>query len=634
MLSPARIIQTLVLLVSIAGVLPLYPYLDLFPRVLLPIAAISGMVAYNKGVKLPTIILTLASIAIFVIYAARFGHNNVAAPAANLLASLLAIRLIGEQSARSSLQACGLSVFCLAASTLFALDPIFLFSLVLLSFFVVCTLVLLTFHETDKTLILTRCELLSLGKLAVWTTGVSIPLMLMFFIILPRTQFPLWNAFAGKGQTTSGVSDRVEPGRSATIETSLAVAFRAEMAAIDPEALYWRCMVFNRFSSDAWEREPPPSGEVDRTAVGKRVQQTIFFEPGSSKYLPALDQPLQVRATRSSTSGDLVTTQNIGGSNRSKIEAISTLGEALKVNRINREFYLRLPSELPPKLTEVANGIMRRGKSDLERLTLAKEFFIASRLRYATTNLPTGRNHLDSFLFTTKKGHCEFFASSFALIMRKAGVPARVVGGYYGGVYNQIGGYYVVSEDMAHAWVEVFIDGVGWQRVDPSRWSAGFAEIGAHRDKGLLRRLSTLLDTFAYYWHATVITYDLGNQLSLARNTGAMLQNINLPRITTGAVRLFVLATAGIFAWFIYLKFRKGRAVNELAAQFVRLSGYQSPPKGKGILEIATEWHNDEAARFAAIYAGAIYKDREISKAEQRELATLLRNLKALKSKG
>jgi transglutaminase-like putative cysteine protease len=458
--------------------------------------------------------------------------------------------------------------------------------------------------------------------------------MLMFFIILPRTQFPLWNAFAGKGQTTSGVSDRVEPGRSATIETSLAVAFRAEMAAIDPEALYWRCMVFNRFSSDAWEREPPPSGEVDRTAVGKRVQQTIFFEPGSSKYLPALDQPLQVRATRSSTSGDLVTTQNIGGSNRSKIEAISTLGEALKVNRINREFYLRLPSELPPKLTEVANGIMRRGKSDLERLTLAKEFFIASRLRYATTNLPTGRNHLDSFLFTTKKGHCEFFASSFALIMRKAGVPARVVGGYYGGVYNQIGGYYVVSEDMAHAWVEVFIDGVGWQRVDPSRWSAGFAEIGAHRDKGLLRRLSTLLDTFAYYWHATVITYDLGNQLSLARNTGAMLQNINLPRITTGAVRLFVLATAGIFAWFIYLKFRKGRAVNELAAQFVRLSGYQSPPKGKGILEIATEWHNDEAARFAAIYAGAIYKDREISKAEQRELATLLRNLKALKSKG
>jgi hypothetical protein len=113
-----------------------------------------------------------------------------------------------------------------------------------------------------------------------------------------------------------------------------------------------------------------------------------------------------------------------------------------------------------------------------------------------------------------------------------------------------------------------------------------------------------------------------------------MLQQIKLPQATSRAMRMLGLGTAGIIAFFVILKFRKGRSANRIALAFIRLSGYDSPPKGKGILEIATEWHNEDATRFATIYAGAIYRDRGISKAEQRELAALLRNLKALKSKG
>ncbi|GAM10038.1 protein-glutamine gamma-glutamyltransferase [Geobacter sp. OR-1] len=635
--SPAKLVEILVLAASVAGILPLYPYLEFFPKIFLPLAALVGIFMTKRGMKVPPAILTLVSIVVFIYYALQAGHGNVVAPAANLLASFLAIRLMGEKSGRAFLQTSALSIFCLAASTLFALGPVFLGSLILLAFLLVCILVLLTFQETEQSIVLNRFELRSLGKLVLAITGVTIPLMLLFFIILPRTQFPLWNAFVGQEAASAGISDRVEPGRSSNIDTGRAVAFRAEMPPLDNEMLYWRCTVFNRYSTNAWLRNAPPAGEADFAGPGKRIQQTIFAEPGRLRYLPALDPPLQVRAARTSTSADLVTSQRMGGLNRIKYEAVSMPGETIKVrNGIDRKFYLGLPTELPPRLAKAADEIRSRGRSDRERLALAREFFLASKLSYTTSNLPTGKDHLDKFLFIEKKGHCEYFASSFALIMRVADVPARVVGGYYGGVYNQLGGYFVVSDDMAHAWTEVFIDGEGWRRIDPSRWSAGFADIGATRGKGLLQRLATMLDTFSYFWNVTVITYDLGSQLKLARNTGELLRNAgmaDIPRPSAKTILQFVTVGAALTAILLLARYCGNRTDKQLAAQFIRLSGYDQPPPGKGIMEIAAEWGDSDAERFAVVYSGAIYTDRKISTAEREELQALLRKLKARRAK-
>ena len=634
MIRPIRIVELLVFLCAATGVFPLYPHLELLPKLMLPAFAVTGIVIRQMGIRVPRLLLTFVSIGLFIYYSSRFGHNALVSPASNLLAALLAVLLAGERSSRTSLQICALSIFCLAASTLFTLGPIFLFSLTLLSVIVISTLVLLTFHAIDQSIALSLFEIHSLGKLVLLTMIATVPLMLIFFIILPRTQFPLWNAFASKGMVSSGMSERVEPGRAERIEENRAVAFRSEMPAIDSGNLYWRCVIFNVYRSGAWVRDKPPTNETGIAGPGERIQQTIYIEPGRFRYLPALDLPLQIQVSRLSASGDMVVTQTISSANISKYQATSIPGDTLK-NRtaVDRNFYLRLPSSLPPRLAEAAIEIGRRGKSGAERLSLAREFFISKGLRYATKNLPTGDNHLDRFLFEQKQGHCEYFASSFAIFMRKAGVPARVVGGYYGGIYNQLGGYYVVSEEMAHAWTEVFIDGEGWKRIDPSRWSAGFADIGTNRGKRLATRLSTLLDTFAYYWNVMVIAYDLSSQLHLARSAGELLRHDKTIQTSLKILYIaFLIIPVAICLCFLK-RLQWARTDKQLALNFIRLAGYESPPKGKGILDIATEWGDGRAERFASIYADAIYKDRKISATERRELSSLLGALKALKSK-
>jgi transglutaminase-like putative cysteine protease len=634
MIRPFKIVEILVIFASVAGVLPLYPHLENLPKVILPIFALSGIIAHKRGIRISPPVLTIASIGLFAYYAPRFGYNNVAEPASNLLASFLAIRIAGERTARAYLQTCTLSIFCLAASSLYTLGPAFLLSLLLLSTLVISTLIILTFYEAEKSITLSRFEIHSLGKLVLGTTVVTIPLMFLFFIILPRTQFPLWNTFVGKNGSSGGIAERVEPGLSESIEPSRAVAFRAESIPIDNDRLYWRCVVFNSYTSGAWVRNPPPKGETGVAGPGKRVQQTIFPESVTLRYLPALDPPLQLNALRSSTSGDLVTSQSMGGSGKTRYEAVSIASETIKARTpVDRKFYLRLPTDISPGLYKIAAEIASRAKADSARLTLAREFFISSKLRYATRNLPTGKGHLDRFLFEDKKGHCEYFATSLALIMRSAGVPARVVGGYYGGTYNELGGYYVVSEEMAHAWTEILIDGE-WKRVDPSRWSTGFADISMNRGKGFIQRISTLLDTFTYYWNVTVITYDLGSQIHLARNAGDLLRYDSVMKKAGKAFSMGALPLAAALIIWLMIKFRKDRTDSKLALQFISLSGYESLPEGKGLIDIAEEWGNNDALRFATIYSDAIYNDRRLTEAENLELRSLLRSLKTLKYKG
>jgi len=629
MISPFKIVNILVLLTSFIGVLPLYPHLEIFPKIILPVFAIFGVVAHIRNIKVSPKLLTIISIGLFLYYAPSFGHNNIVTPASNLLGSFMAIRLAGERNARTALQTSALSIICLAASTLFALGPTFLFSLLILSLLLISTLIILTFHQADKNLILSRFEIISLAKLIISTVGVTIPLMLLFFTILPRTQFPLWNAFVGKEATKGGISERVEPGKPQSIETDNSLAFRVETRQIDNKDLYWRSVVFNSYTAGAWIKTAVPSGETGVPAPGKRIQQTIYPEPGRFHYLPAMDPPLQITASRSSTTGDLVTTQP---SDRTKYEAVSVQTDTIRTHKdIDRRFYLRLPTYMPPRLARIADEIGRTGKNNKEKLSLAKDFFTSSNLRYSTSNLPTGKDHLDRFLFDEKKGHCEFFASSLALVMRGAGVPARVIGGYYGGTYNRFGGYYSVSDDMAHAWTEVFLDDEGWKRIDPSTWSQGFAEISINRTKGIFKSIANVVDTFTYYWDVKVVTYDLETQIHLARNTGKLLRYEKLPELPGKIAIGGGAIVAIIFLIFRLKRFKTRSSDSALIMNFIRLSGYESKPKGKGILDIADEWGDAKASRFAEVYSNAIYNDRNLSKAEKYELKTLLRTLKRLR---
>jgi hypothetical protein len=149
-----------------------------------------------------------------------------------------------------------------------------------------------------------------------------------------------------------------------------------------------------------------------------------------------------------------------------------------------------------------------------------------------------------------------------------------------------------------------------------------------------LKHISTLLDTFTYYWDVTVITYDLGRQLHLAQNTVELLRYDSVLKKSGKAVRWGVPPLAVILLIWLLMKLRQRRSDSKLALQFIRLSGYESLPEGKGLIDIAEEWGNNDASRFATIYSGAVYNDRSLSGAEHHELKSLLRSLKTLNSKG
>jgi hypothetical protein len=108
------------------------------------------------------------------------------------------------------------------------------------------------------------------------------------------------------------------------------------------------------------------------------------------------------------------------------------------------------------------------GDTDAVIVDRALAFFHDQPFRYTLSPPPLGRDSIDQFLFTTRRGFCEHYSGAFTFLMRAAGVPARIVTGYLGGQYNELGEYYLITQSDAHAWSEVWLEGRGWVRIDPT----------------------------------------------------------------------------------------------------------------------------------------------------------------------
>jgi hypothetical protein len=132
----------------------------------------------------------------------------------------------------------------------------------------------------------------------------------------------------------------------------------------------------------------------------------------------------------------------------------------------------RLPASGNPRTVALGESWRNSEKSDRDRLSRAIEFMRSQRLLYTLQPPLMGEHVADEFLFDNKRGFCEHFSSSFTILMRAAGVPARVITGYQGGERNPVDDTWVIRQSDAHAWAEVWLDGRGWVRVDPTATSA------------------------------------------------------------------------------------------------------------------------------------------------------------------
>ena len=616
--------------VAVLGVAPLYPYLDLPVQAALPAALAAALYLDRRETSpLKPLPATLLSLGCLLFYAAQAGRDNLVGPAVNVLALLLAVRLLTEKTGRNYLQIFALGLFALAGSSLLSLSPVFFLYLVLLVVAVTTGLVLVTFYAADPRMVLGRRQLKQILGTALVLPAASLLLMVFFFFILPRTSRPLWNFLNPGPVARSGVGDEVRPGAFAAISASREVAFRAECEKLAPGQLYWRGAVLGGLKGDTWVAEGVPDGEQSRVVGGRPVRQTVYAEPRQDRRLFALDPPLHLEGISVHRSGEGVFTA-AHLNRRRRYEAVSPVGGALQPRgKVDRDFYLRVPPDLTARVRAVGADIATRGRSPKGKIALLEDFFRGQGLTFANDDLPGADHTIDRFLFVKKKGYCEYFASSFAVLLRLAGVPARLVGGYYGGEYNELGGYYLITEADAHVWVEALAGG-RWERIDPSRLAAN-----ADRSPSLARSrglgaISRLLDAGGYFWNRAVIAYDFHSQLRALQQADNRLKGWSVA-LTWKKVLLWALLLAGAGGVVVTLRrprhSREERLVQRYLRQVERFYGPESVRGPVGLRELAERLDDPRCREFAEIYGRALYRDRKPDRKEWRRLRELIREL-------
>ncbi len=618
---------------ALLGFAPLWPYLEPLARLLFMLGFAGGVISDKSGRTMPAWLITSLSVLIFCYYAIQVNSNNLVGPAVNLLVVLLSVRLVSGKSPRDLLQIFALSLLTLAAYSLYNVEAIFIVYFIVQYFIVAVALVLLAYTSSGENLQISSAALRKIMTMALLVPLLSLPLLLMFFLILPRTQFPLWNALVGASMATTGYTDKVEPGSSSYVAAAKQVVFRASMHRVSRNELYWRGTVLNSYNGKAWVRGTVPAGEESLPGNGRIIQQIIYPEPGRTNYMFTLNVPRQVIGVRNIPAGDLVFFRRYGpgSGGRYRYDVFSALLAPIEVKAgIDRNYYLDLPGNFSPRMQQLGR-VLAAVPGEKEKLERLKELLTDFAIKYATTDLPQGDDPLDEFLFDKKRGHCEFFASATAVLLRMAGIPARLVGGYYGGSYNEYGGYYIVSEDMAHVWVEAYLAGIGWVSVDPTSWAVNYAPVTDQEGKSKIRLLMSALDAASYFWNITVINYDLERQIHIFSQAGGFLRetgwSFRLPKADILFWLLSISALISIWKGRHWLAVTREEFLLMRFRQRLRKIHSEEFDSSVGLHELAERVDAPAVCEFVEEYGKIIYRDRRLTNIEFRRLLRIVNRI-------
>ena len=269
------------------------------------IGAISFYMCLFKHYALPNIILTSSSVAIIGMAIWRISPDDFAMPALEALALLVAVKSLQQKKFRDYLQIYAMSIFLLAGSSLITTDIMFLVYLLILLFLLNAAIVFLAYRSEDDSLVLDYKGAFSIISKSSYIAILSIPLTAVFFLVLPRTDYPFLSFLNVGKAVRSGFTEHVELGRVADIQENSEVIFRAQMHRVRDADLYWRGIVLDYFDGRSWTAGEKSFIADEPTPMAGEVAQTIYLEPYYSKYLFALDKPIQIQLRNSKKTDDL-----------------------------------------------------------------------------------------------------------------------------------------------------------------------------------------------------------------------------------------------------------------------------------------------------------------------------------------
>lgn len=321
------------------------------------------------------------------------------------------------------------------------------------------------------------------------------PLMLIAFVLFPRPSSPLWSLPKDARHAVSGLSEEMSPGELTRLTMSDAVAFRAAFSTNRPSVaeMYWRGPVLVKTDGRTWTPgEPSDRSAPAIAAQGVRYSYNITLEPTNKPWIYALEHPSSLpRGMRLSRDLRVLSTRPI--TERMLYGAESyTQAWVAEADREELRAALQLPLGAYPRTQALARLWRREARTDEGVVRRALQHFRDEPFVYTLSPAEVYGDPVDGFLFGTRQGFCEHYASAFTVLMRAARIPARIVTGYQGGEYNPVGDYYIVRQRDAHAWVEVWLGHRGWVRVDPTA-----AVAPARVQRGIDQALSGLGTTVA-----------------------------------------------------------------------------------------------------------------------------------------
>ena len=419
-----------------------------------------------RGMTLPgrwsRVALSIAIvIGVFLSYGTLFGRSaGIAA-----LAILAGMKLLETDTLRDAYAVVFLSFFLVITNFLYSQSiPTGLYML-LVTLVSGATLISINSHEAGLQL---------KGRLR-YVAGMvlqAVPLMLFLFVLFPRIPGPLWGLPKDAHSAVSGLSDSMSPGSISQLSQSSEVAFRVEFDGPIPSAssLYWRGPVFTNTDGRSWSgRETNLNVHMPEVkTVGRGITYTSTLEPHSQHWIFALDVPATGRRdVRISDEYQLLATRQLRERTRFELRSFPR-ARMTHITEAQRHLALKLPDEAHPRTRELANKWRAELDSDEAVIQKALNYFTTGKFYYTLRPPLLTDDPVDEFLFRSKRGFCEHYASAFAVLMRAAGIPTRVVTGYQGGDINPLGEYVIVRQRDAHAWAEVWLPERGWQRIDPT----------------------------------------------------------------------------------------------------------------------------------------------------------------------
>lgn len=493
---------------------------------------------YDLPGRLLRILLVVGGIA-----AVAGAYRTVVGPEAgvSLLAVMLCLKLLELRTMRDAMLALFIGYFMVIGGFLFS-QTIFM-GVYLLLVVLMLTASLIALNHPASNLGGYLLYLRNAGKLLLQ----ALPLMVLMFLLFPRLSAPLWSVPENRASARTGLSDTIEMGSVSNLVESNEVAFRVDFEGELPPAddLYWRGPVLWETDGRRWERmrfgisRQLPEFEP----LGDEVAYTVTLEPHRRRWIFALDLPLQ-RPTGSGLDVYLLPDFQLINSSEVGKKLRYDLRSATRYRFDESSFEMELagtslPDNVNPRSKELAESWRAEGLADAELVERAYRYFRDQPFYYTRQPPQLGDNPVDEFLFESRRGFCEHYASAFVTLVRAAGIPARVVAGYQGGEYNAVGDYLIVRQSNAHAWAEVWLEGRGWVRYDPttavppsrvesnldaarfqsttvdSELGEGFAAL-----RSLYRQLIFGWDALNHSWNQWVLGFDRQKQRELLQKLG------------------------------------------------------------------------------------------------------------------